>query len=75
MYPFNYETISNKEDDAWVAYVLDHGVHRQGEIAKAFRRLDSQPELKEKARYHSSIFVSKKTCLALQAADILAYQL
>ncbi|MGD0854353.1 MAG: DUF3800 domain-containing protein [Dehalococcoidia bacterium] len=61
------------DSDPWVAYVLENGACREGEITNAMNIAARNRDMREKIRFESVRSEDKRNMVQLQAADILAY--
>jgi hypothetical protein len=61
--------------DLWVAYIYELGAVGSGQVLKVFEMNRNDPIEAERLRLDSLMFQDKRKFVALQAADILAYEL
>ncbi|MGA9048199.1 MAG: DUF3800 domain-containing protein [Dehalococcoidia bacterium] len=62
------------DSDPQLAYFLDTGAYRAGEIASAMTKAISKWRLRKTVRFNSVTLAQKEGFVPLQAADILAWQ-
>jgi hypothetical protein len=67
--------VQTEHPNAKIAYVFERGVKGRGQVMKVFDHACDSPELRASHRLLSLKYEDKRDFVALQAADILAYEL